>query len=138
MTEDQIDKIQQLVTFDPGSDAYTASRSVFELQGASYPMFIPQYHAPPVPRLEYFKVTIPDEVLIYPNPASNYIRVNVDLIEGQENSFNLYNSNGQKVLVQKLIYKDMLVDIKSQANGAYSWEIVKDGRKVESGKLIKQ
>lgn len=101
-------------------------------------MFIPQYHAPPVPRLEYFEVDIPDEVLIYPNPASNYIRVNVDLIEGQENSFSLYNSNGQKVLVQKLIYKDMLVDIKSQANGAYSWEIVKDGRKVESGKLIKQ
>ncbi len=78
--------------------------------------------------------------LAYPNPSTDYIKIKYSLPPNFKHAFiNLYDITG-KLIKQKEIdgqYDDIYLSTEDIRQGAYSYAIVVDGKKLTSGKIIK-
>jgi plastocyanin len=63
-----------------------------------------------------------ESVLIYPNPASNYITVDLGDLEGSNTTIKLYDSSS-KLVFEKLSITTSSIDVSSFAKGVYTLEI---------------
>jgi hypothetical protein len=86
-----------------------------------------------VPVLEFEK----SKIVVFPNPAGDYIQLRGEDLNLINSTFMLYNSKGQQVLRQVITHNEMSIDIQEQAPGTYSWDIVKEGRKLGFGAVVK-
>ncbi len=77
------------------------------------------------------------QVLIYPNPFSNAIKINVDnLIPNL--TLNIYNQNGSLVINQLLHNKNESIDLNHLISGIYYAVILEENIKIYSSKLLKK
>lgn len=72
-------------------------------------------------------------ISIYPNPASQIVAIN--LVEGNEVTFNLYDSKGTLIFTNYLT-KSTTIDISNFASGIYTYAVVDSEQKVITGKLV--
>jgi hypothetical protein len=76
------------------------------------------------------------DLLVFPNPVQNIVNVLSRSLEGFE--FKLVDINGKSVLQQKMDNLLQPIHLENVAPGSYFYIIIKDGKKINSGKLIKQ
>ena len=76
------------------------------------------------------------QILVYPNPANNYINFGTGLYKNPD--IKIYNINGQ--LQTETVLKQGLntIDISKFANGMYFYKIWDKGRFIEDGKFVKE
>jgi len=72
---------------------------------------------------------------VYPNPATDYIKV-FKAIQVHESDFQLYNTSGQMILYKHLTDNITEINISSLPAGMYLFNILKDGKQMETGKLV--
>ncbi len=73
---------------------------------------------------------------VYPNPGSGLIIIKPAVTDNYQAI--LYNQLGQIIQSTELSTIENVLDFTSEANGVYQLIILKDGKKVAEGKLIKQ
>lgn len=72
-------------------------------------------------------ITEPSEISVYPNPASNYIRI--DLKNQYENTFiSIFNLNGQLVLPKRLIKRQEQLPINHLPEGLYFLQVTSESQ----------
>jgi hypothetical protein len=78
------------------------------------------------------------EVLVYPNPARDYVTIEVPQALASGGEWSLYNGVGQRVVLQKMARGAMRVEVAlpDVPPGLYFWEMRGGVQKVGSGKLI--
>lgn len=83
--------------------------------------------------------TCHDRPSIFPNPANNYIVIQLDANNNETKSFELINANGNSVL-KKELNSTTTFDIRNVAGGIYFYTIrnLSNGELLISGKLIVQ
>ena len=69
---------------------------------------------------------------IYPNPAKN----NITIKNNTADYFTLYNSLGLKVISQKVRHNQTTIKRGDLANGLYFYSLNKEGKLIESGKVL--
>jgi hypothetical protein len=76
------------------------------------------------------------KVVIFPNPTSGLVTVRVEY-ETRNISIQLFCQNGRCVLNKKLhAPADNLLDVRNLEAGVYMYNILKNYKKIEAGKLI--
>jgi len=75
-------------------------------------------------------------VLVYPNPVSDVLNVNVTNSNENSTNANLYDSDGRLVLAKKLLSGTNLIDMKKFPSGLYLLELNSNGEK-QHFKIIK-
>ena len=90
-------------------------------------------------------LAVPEEsndylVEIIPNPASNFISLNLSVIYSEPLIFKLYSSFGRLVYADKFsgLNKSNLINISSLPSGRYIYTLSEDSRILKTGKLIIQ
>ncbi|HWY97584.1 MAG TPA: phospholipase D-like domain-containing protein [Bacteroidia bacterium] len=79
-----------------------------------------------------------DQVTLFPNPASNNLKVTLN-IPGTNELYSVYNATGQLVLSGKLDARYVnTVDISTLATGMYLFRVISNNTKEFTGKFIKQ
>jgi len=116
------------------------AQSIFEASGAIFPMRIPKpKEVVGTKSFEYFEVQLPKEYMVYPNPASRYIRVHIPNTENIELYFELLNSSGKTVVSEIFNQEkeDALIQLPQLSDGIYSYKISKlDNRIIHSGSVL--
>ena len=80
-----------------------------------------------------------NHVKIYPNPATDYITIDMEFNLADDYYFELYNVNGQKVIRKYIDFGASIEDIDYLNPGFYYWKVInKNGKRLENGKLIIQ
>lgn len=77
------------------------------------------------------------ELSVYPNPNSGELIVYVSNFNDKM-SVEIYNNMGQLILQEKLISENSKLNLSSQPNGIYFVNVLMDGKKSSSAKIIKQ
>ena len=76
-----------------------------------------------------------DKVLIYPNPSSTQITIELPHTPQKNTSLTIYNLNGQQLITQKITEPQTVVDISGLPQGVYFVKVV-DDRMVMIGKVV--
>lgn len=76
------------------------------------------------------------EIIIFPNPADEYI--NINNIQSKNLTYCFFDSSGAKVLEGKLNETHHRISTKNLSNGFYSLDILQNGRKVKTQKIVIQ
>ena len=78
------------------------------------------------------------EVLVYPNPASNYITIEIPQPLASGGEWSLYNGVGQRVVLQPLARGATRVEVPLSGvpPGLYFWEMRGGEARKGSGKLM--
>ncbi|MEZ4953184.1 MAG: T9SS type A sorting domain-containing protein [Saprospiraceae bacterium] len=78
------------------------------------------------------------EVLVYPNPAGNYVTIEMPQVLASGGEWSLYNAVGQRVALQRMARGAMRVEVAlpDVPPGLYFWEMRGGAQMVDSGKLI--
>ena len=78
------------------------------------------------------------QVLLYPNPAADFINVEMQNPSINTSGWSVYNTIGQQVLFQKIEKKAMrkTISLIGIPSGLYFWEMKNGGGRLGSGKLI--
>ena len=74
-------------------------------------------------------------VLIYPNPASNNLTVDLGDLNGINTTIKLYDSVGKKV-IEKQTNTTLMIDVSSFAKGMYSLELSTDEQVLRSQVIV--
>lgn len=102
-------------------------------------MLLPELVDIPVTRNARFESLV-DLVDIYPNPATDYVLIELEMEKNQQGVFSLYSLDG--ALVKKEIFNSHfgpgLVEIADVVRGTYTYEILISEMTLKSGKLIVQ
>ncbi len=79
-------------------------------------------------------------LLVYPNPAQQYVTIEYKLLSTETAQFNLFDILGNKVISTTLDGKNLktILDIQHLAQGVYSYQLVSSDAKLFTGKLIKE
>lgn len=95
-------------------------------------------HDPTTRSMEFRPIT--EFVKVYPNPATDYVLIDLVMEKNQQGEFVLYGLDGS--LVKKEIFNSHfgpgLVELADMARGAYTYEILISETSLKSGKLIVQ
>jgi len=85
------------------------------------------------------ETTIANQILIYPNPATDFLFIDLQQTYQQNINFTLYNLAGQAILVQENLVVEanqpIRIDIEQLPKGMYFYKVAFDGA-VVSGALI--
>lgn len=74
---------------------------------------------------------------IYPNPNNGVFTVNSDWL--LPNTFvEVYNAIGQRIIQQKCTETSMQISLGNAANGLYSLQVISEGKRIYTTKVIKQ
>ncbi len=74
---------------------------------------------------------------VYPNPASDFINIK-KAVQIEQADFILYNQLGQKTLQHSLNENITNVNIQNLSAGNYVYNIIQNGKIIDSGKIVKQ
>ena len=80
---------------------------------------------------------IAEKVLIYPNPSSTHITIELPATPQKNTSLTIYNLNGQQLITQAITEPQTVVDVSGLTSGVYFVK-VKDDKKVMVQKVIKK
>ena len=69
---------------------------------------------------------------IFPNPATDHITI----ANQDADNFILYNSLGKELMSNKLIKNQPTIKRENLTNGLYFYSLIKDGKKIDSGKVL--
>ena len=69
---------------------------------------------------------------IYPNPAKNYINITTH----DANNLILYNTLGTKIKSIQINSEQTTIKRDNLANGLYFYNLLKDNKKISSGKIL--
>jgi photosystem II stability/assembly factor-like uncharacterized protein len=75
------------------------------------------------------------EYVVYPNPTSGVL--NIDNRSSENGIFILYDNLGRPVR-EITIEQSSTIDVSTLPNGIYFWNVISEGKKQSSGKIIKQ
>jgi subtilisin family serine protease len=126
------------------SETSHAMMNYLQTVGETVPMLIGIPKERPQPRnFDYFEVEVPVQVLAYPNPANNYVRVklNQELLKYKDLLIEVYSTNQQLVYqTQVKGHQEILIELDAFASGTYSFRVLRqeDMRSLASGKFVKQ
>ena len=76
------------------------------------------------------------EVSAYPNPASEIVRLEITGVPVTEGVFDLYNTNGQKVISLPFDQERFDLNVDQLSSGIYFFHLLMNKKRVGSGKLI--
>jgi hypothetical protein len=78
-------------------------------------------------------------LLVYPNPAQQYVTIEYKLLPSETAQFNLFDIFGNKVVSTNLNGENSktTLDIHHLAQGVYSYQLISSDAKIVTGKLIK-
>ena len=78
------------------------------------------------------------EVLVYPNPAGDYVNLEMPYPLTTEGEWALYNGVGQRVIFQKIERgaTSVKVVLANVPKGLYFWEVRRNGQRMSGGKLV--
>jgi len=79
---------------------------------------------------------IQSEILVYPNPAKDYI--NFDMGMYKDFQLSVYNSVGQAILQKDFTSGKNTIDIQNFKQGIYYYQLINNKGKVMSGKFMKE
>ncbi len=139
--------IREVTFYNPGISAlYIGGEKVPEKESAEgwIKVDIPQrthqfaFNTPFVSVLDEMKVSENLDVILYPNPAGNYIMISLKTDQAVKGSIHVYNILGQSILGKDLTCTrgvDIRLDISEWNSGTYLAQ-VNLGRKVVYKKLI--
>jgi hypothetical protein len=77
------------------------------------------------------------EIYVYPNPASDFVKLAIENYEIEGLIYQLYNIEGEKVQVNKIESKETLIPIKDLLTGVYFLKITDRGKEIKVFKIIK-
>jgi len=78
----------------------------------------------------------PQQILVYPNPAKDYININTGLYD--KLILQIYNTQGQRVCEQKLTQGLSQINISNYMSGLYLYQVTDDkGKVIGKGKWVK-
>jgi hypothetical protein len=78
------------------------------------------------------------KVNLYPNPASDFINLEIELQSGQEFSYDLYDLNGKSLQNRKIISERSEIRLSDYTGSAYILNVYsKDKKLVKSFKILK-
>ncbi len=80
---------------------------------------------------------IADKIIIFPNPSSTQITVELPATPQKNTSLTIYNLNGQQFITQRITEPQTVVDVTGLPKGVYFVK-VQDDEKVMMGKVIKE
>ncbi|PKP17681.1 MAG: hypothetical protein CVU05_15095 [Bacteroidetes bacterium HGW-Bacteroidetes-21] len=73
---------------------------------------------------------------IYPNPANNFIKIDIDNSEKESIIFKLFDKTGKLILVKDLLHsKEIEINISNLEEGSYEY-VLYSKEKMETGNLI--
>ena len=75
------------------------------------------------------------EISIYPNPGNNMLNISTTL---KNACVEVYDINGRLVHNQEITESITTINTKNWSDGIYLWEVIVNGKEVESGKWIKE
>ena len=75
------------------------------------------------------------DLLIYPNPASNNLTVDLGDLTGVNTAIKLYDSSG-KIVFEKQSSSALLIDVSSYAKGVYTLELSTSNKVLRSQVVI--
>jgi hypothetical protein len=78
-----------------------------------------------------------DKVLIYPNPSSSQITIELPNTPQKNTFLSIYNLNGQQLITRPVTEPQTVVDISGLLSGVYFVKVA-DDRMVRMGKLVKE
>ena len=77
-----------------------------------------------------------ESVKVYPNPASDFILVDVECLNFKSSNIELFDMQGKLVKASRLnSQKGNIVDVSSLSSGAYTYNVTLNGKTL-SGKII--
>jgi len=83
------------------------------------------------------KSPIVHDAIVYPNPGSDHLIIESGpQIANAE--FRMVSIEGKQVISKDLIERKMTLDTKNLTPGTYVWQVILDGKVVETGKWIKE
>ena len=82
-------------------------------------------------------VTKDMDVMVYPNPTSNEITLNIANSKSQNNSIILYDAFAKKVQQQKIMNQKTIIDLTNMTLGIYYLQI-ENNRSFETKRIIKK
>ena len=77
------------------------------------------------------------KLLIYPNPSSTHITIELPSTPQTNTILTIYNLNGQQLITQPITEPQTTVDVSGLPRGVYFVKVVND-EKVMMGKLVKE
>jgi len=80
---------------------------------------------------------IADKLVIYPNPSSTQITLELPTTPQKNTILTIYNLNGQQLITQPITEPQTVVDIDGLPSGVYFVKVV-DDEKVMVGKMVKE
>ncbi|MCB0762951.1 MAG: T9SS type A sorting domain-containing protein, partial [Flavobacteriales bacterium] len=122
----------------PGGIAYGYSKSALrELGGYRTEMLLPQLVDVATTRSMEFQSLV-DLVKVYPNPASNYVLIDLKMEKEQVAQFTIFGLDG--AIVKQFDFNSFfgpgLIELENVATGAYTYEVLIGETSLKSGKLI--
>ena len=83
------------------------------------------------------KSPIVHDAIVYPNPGSDHLIIESGpQIANAE--FRMVSIEGKQVISKDLIERRMMLDTKNLTPGTYFWQIVRNGKAIETGKWVKE
>lgn len=79
-----------------------------------------------------------DHINVYPNPATDFFNIEIDMGTGESYELNLYNSIGEKVQNYSLTSNNERIHLGEIVSGVYFYELINSKGEIGRGKLIKQ
>jgi hypothetical protein len=76
-----------------------------------------------------------DKLLIYPNPSSTQITIELPHTQQKNTILTIYNLNGQQLITQKITEQKTVVDVSALPSGVYFVKVV-DTEMVMVGKIV--
>jgi Secretion system C-terminal sorting domain len=124
-----------------GSASYTVGQIVYttntDVTSGSVSQGVQQpYEISVITSLEEAK-DISLEIVVYPNPATDFIRLKIENYEAEDLSYQLYNSNGTPVKNDIIQGRETTISMQNLLPATYFLKIIDDKIIVKTFKLIK-
>ena len=80
--------------------------------------------------------TVTLSILVYPNPVSNILTIDLGDLNGLNTTIKLYDSSS-KLVFEKQVTSTLMIDVSGFAKGMYSLELATDEQVLRSQVLVK-
>lgn len=77
------------------------------------------------------------EIIVYPNPASDYVKLKVKNLEIENLSYKLYNLNGSILLDSEIHAEETDISMQTLLSSTYVLKVIQGQKEVKTFKIIK-